>query len=101
MLVPVPDFKSVVTARMHSEVGSIPMPSRHTKNPPRYKPRGFLLPDNNISSYFLWHFAQFAASFTLNALVPLWQAPQFLPAFMSFIVRTSAPFFIWKSLGFE
>src|SRR6266545_3958498 len=41
-----------------------------------------------MTSYFLWHFAQFAASFTLKALVPLWQPPQFLPASISFMLMT-------------
>ena len=47
-----------------------------------------------MTSYFLWHFAQL--SLMANALVPLWQPPQNLPASMSFMVIISPPFFILK-----
>lgn len=64
--------------------------------------RGF--PVNN-PAYFLWHFAQLLASLDLKAFSPLWQTPQYLPAFMSAIV-ICAPFFIgkifvWQSVHFK
>jgi len=43
--------------------------------------------------HFLWHLEQFAGSPDLNAFSPLWQVPQFLPAFMSAIFIFSC-FFI-------
>ena len=48
---------------------------------------------------FLWHLAQSAGALTLNDFLPSWQAPQNLPAFMSFMVNLSLPFFISNSLG--
>jgi hypothetical protein len=42
-----------------------------------------------------------AASFTLNALVPSWQAPQNFPASISFMVISAAPFFILKMAGWQ
>ena len=70
------------------------LPGSEIKNPRGISAGVFLLP--MMTSYFLWHLAQLAASFTLKALVPLWQAPQNFPASMSFMVMTSPPFFILK-----
>ncbi len=64
------------------------------RNPHGIPVRVFLLP--MMTSYFLWHLPQFAASPALKAFVPLWHAPQNLPALMSAIVMVSPPFFILK-----